>query len=207
VFVHEWVDAPQRDLHDPHLRQTSARLLAALIDVGLRGIELPPTFVGERTPFPPPHDPRFDFARPDGDWINEIGGQALAALASGREPVIGHSDWSAKHFGWDGDHIVVVFDWPDSVAADAEETIVGQASVVFPSTWDLPVSPKFASREESAAFVREYEDAAGRRLDRDSVAAAQLYVLAYSARCELSDLDGAVGEVQLRLREGVESPS
>jgi hypothetical protein len=201
AVVQEWVEALQRDLHDPALRQISAALLAQLVALAPRREGLPPTFVGACAPFPPPHDSRFDFARPDGSWIDEIGATANASRASPREGVVGHSDWSAKNFGWDGDRIAVVYDWPDSAAADAEETIIGQASVNFPATWGLPVAPKFASREESEAFVEEYEEVAGRRLDRDHIAAARLYALAYSARCELSDLDGAAGEVQRRLRE------
>jgi hypothetical protein len=203
--VQEWVEAPQRDLHDPSLRRISAILLAELIGLAPRRDGLPPTFVGTRTPFPPPHDSRFDLDRPDGRWIDEAGRDALAARAAPHEGIVGHADWSAKHFGWDGDRVSVVHDWPDSVALDADATIVGQASVNFPATWDLPVLPKFASREESAAFVEEYEEAADRRLDRDHIAAARLYVLAYSARCEFSDLDGADGEVQQRLREEVAS--
>jgi hypothetical protein len=112
----------------------------------------------------------------------------------------GHTDWSAKHFGWEDDRIRVVYDWPDSLALDAEETIVGQASVTFPATWDRPVAPRLATAEEGDAFLAEYEEAAGRRLEPGRVEAARLYIIAYSARCELSDLHGAEGEFQERLR-------
>lgn len=198
--VQEWVEAPQRDLHESPLRRAAAALLAELVDTAPRRDGLPPAFAGRRAPFPPPHDSRFDLTRPDGAWIDEAATRALPTLTDPAAAVVGHSDWSAKHFGWDGDRIRVVYDWPDSVALDAEETIVGQASVNFPATWDLPVEPKLATPEESDAFVEEYEEAAGRRLDRERIEAARIYLIAYSARCELSDFDGAEGEFQQRLR-------
>jgi hypothetical protein len=200
AVVQEWVEAPQRDLHEPRLRGVAASLLAALVDTVPHRHGLPPTFAGPRAPFPPPHDSRFDLTRSDGAWIDEAAASVLPMLSDPPAAVVGHSDWSAKHFGWDGDRIRVVYDWPDSVVLDAEETIVGQASVNVPATWDLPVEPKLATAEESDAFVEEYEEAAGRRLDRERLEAARIYLIAYSARCELSDLDGAEGEFQQRLR-------
>jgi hypothetical protein len=201
AVVHEWIAAPQRDLHDPLLRRAAAQLLAELIELAPNREGLPPTFAGARDPFPPPHDPRFDLTLPAGAWIDEVAREALARLAAPAQVVVGHSDWSAKHFGWNGAGIVVVYDWPDSVALDAEETIVGQASVTFPATWDLPVEPKLATPDEREAFLEEYEEAVGRRLDRARIEAARLYVLAYSARCELSDARGGDGEFQQALRD------
>ena len=201
AFVDEWVEAPQRDLHDPALRRTVARILAKLVRLAPRRDGLPPTFVGRRTPFPPPHHPRFDLARPDGRWIDAAAERALDALAQPGRLVVGHADWSAKHFGWRGNEVAVVYDWPDSVALDAEETLVGQASVNFPATWDIPVETRLASPGEADAFVAEYEEAAGRSLDARRIAAARLYLVSYSARCELSDLDGAEGDFQRALRQ------
>jgi hypothetical protein len=200
AVVQEWIEAPQRDLHEPSLRRAAAWLLAELVEQAPRRDGLPPTFAGRRGPFPPPHDSRFDLTRPDGAWIDAAAALVLPTLIRPAAKVVGHSDWSAKNLGWDGDRISAVYDWPDSVALGAEETIVGQASVNFPATWDLPVEPKLATADESDAFLEEYEEAAGRRLDRERIEAARIYLIAYSARCELSDLDGAEGEFQQRLR-------
>jgi Phosphotransferase enzyme family len=199
AFVDDWVEAPQRNVHEPARRAAAARTLARLIATAPRVGGLPRALepVGL---FPRPHHPRFDFARADGRWIDEIAAGALGARKRDGTVVVGHGDWSAKHLGWDGDRVAVVYDWPDSLVADAEETIVGQASAVFPATWDLPVT-YVASPGESEAFVAEYEEAAGRRLDPASVAAARTYLLAYCARCELSDLDGAEGDFQQALRQ------
>lgn len=200
AVVDEWVDAEQRDLHESRRRRTAAELLAQLVALAPRLEGLPRAL--ERTGlFPEPHHPRFDFSRPDGVWIDEIAARVSRLPADSAELVAGHSDWGARHLGWIDERIAVVYDWPDSVALDTEETIVGQASVVFPATWDLPVEPKAATAEESEAFVAEYEAAVGRQLDRGRVAAAQTYLLAYCARCELSDLDGADGDFQTAVRE------
>lgn len=199
AVVDEWVDGTQQDLHEPRRRREAAYLLAELIDRAPRREELPRVLEADGL-FPEPHHPRFDFLRADGRWIDEAAARANELRGTSGNLVVGHSDWDARHFGWVDERIAVVYDWPDSVALDLEETFVGQASVIFPSTWDLPVVPKVASQAETKAFVAEYEEAAGRTLDRELVNAAQTYLLAYCARCELSDLDGAEGEFQSALR-------
>jgi hypothetical protein len=185
AVVDEWIDGEQRDLHDPALRRITARLLAELIDRAPHVDDLPGGLARHPGLFPPPHHPMFDFSQPEGRWIDEIAAGARARLAPERD-VVGHSDWSTKNMSWDGDSVVAVYDWADSTVLEAEETIVGQASMFFPATWDLPLR-KHATPEEADAFVQEYEEAAGRALDRGAVEAARLYVLAYSARCEISD--------------------
>lgn len=199
AFVDEWVEAEQRDVHEPTRRAEAARVLAEFISSAPRVAGLPRVLESTGL-FPEPHHPRFDFQRSDGDWIDAIAAKVAPLRRVEGPHVVGHSDWSAKHFGWDDDEITVVYDWPDSLASDLEETFVGQASAVFCSTWDLPATPKAATRQESEAFVEEYEAAAGRRLDRDRTAAARIHLLAYCARCELSDLDGALGDFQAELR-------
>ena len=206
AFVDEWVDAEQRDMHEPGRRRVAARLLGELIELAPRIEGLPRTLAPSAdSPFPRPHSPRFDFTRPEGAWIDRAAARALAIRDAATAPaVVGHSDWSGKHFGWRDGRIRAVYDWPDSVAADAEATLVGQASLVFPSTWDLPIEPKLAPPDEADAFVEEYEEAARRRVDRELVAAARLYLLAYCARCELSDLRGGQGEFQEQLRAALD---
>jgi Phosphotransferase enzyme family len=196
-----WVAGSQRDLHEPALRRRTAALLAELVDLAPT-LETLPGGLSRRAGdvFPAPHHPRFDFTRSEGTWIDEVASGARARLAARRD-VVGHSDWSTKNLGWHRDEIVAVYDWSDSCVLEAEATIVGQASVFFPATWDEPFGPKHASTHEMDAFVAEYEDASGRRLDPEAVRAAQIYVAAYAARCELSDLDGAEGDFQRALRQ------
>ena len=64
-----------------------------------------------------------------------------------------------------------------------------------------PAGRRDSGPGEADAFVAEYEEAAGRRLDARRIAAARLYLVSYSARCELSDLDGAEGDFQRALRQ------
>lgn len=187
-----WVDGEQRDLHDAWLRRHSAQVLADLVDRAPRREELPGAIATLGTGvYPPPHNPRFDFSHPEGAWIDAIAAGAKEGLDRHRD-VTGHADWSTKNMSWRGDEIAAIYDWSDSCVLDAEATIVGQASVFFPATWDEPFEPKHASLAEMEAFVHEYEEAARRRLDPEAVRAAQLYCAAYNARCELSpDGEGA----------------
>lgn len=183
----EWVDGDQRDLHDPARRKRAAALLARFVDEAPRLEGLPGGLAAlSGSVFPMPHHPRFDFSQPEGAWIDVIAAEAKTGLAANRD-VVGHSDWSTKNMSWQGDDVVAIYDWSDSCVLEAESTIVGQASVFFPATWDEPFEPKHATLDEMRAFVEEYEEAAGRRLDSHAVRAAQVYVAAYSARCELSD--------------------
>jgi hypothetical protein len=137
AFVDEWVEAPQRDLHHVAARSHAAALLARLVRHGPPAAGLPRAL--EPAPgslYPQPHHPRFDLARPDGAWIDEIA--ARVGYDARNERVVGHADWSAKNFGWQDDRIAVVYDWPDSVVSDTEEVLVGHASAIFPATWDPP---------------------------------------------------------------------
>jgi Phosphotransferase enzyme family len=207
AVVETWVEGEQRNLHEPVLRRTAARLLAAFVRraptvAGLPG-GLASYVAGLGAVFPPPHNPRFDLSRSEGAWIDDVARDLLPRLPAIRS-VVGHNDWSAKNMTWRGDRVAAVFDWADSVVHEAEEVIVGQAAMFFPATWDIPAEPRYASPEEAEAFVAEYEEAAGRRLDRAAVGAAQLYVLAYSARCEISD--GEEGDFCALLRELAQVP-
>lgn len=87
---------------------------------------------------------------------------------------------------------------------DSEANLVGCPSGVLTATWELLV-PKAPSPSDSTAFVADYENASGRRLDAERVSAARTYLLPYVARCELSDLDGAEGDFQRALRQAVAS--
>ncbi len=72
--------------------------------------------------------------------------------------VVGHADWSVKHFRFRGGEIWVVYDW-DSLRLDRETMILGTAAATFPGTWNLHVPSRAPSPEEMRAFVEEYEAA------------------------------------------------
>jgi hypothetical protein len=100
------------------------------------------------------------------------------------ELVIGHGDWTVKHFRFDGLRPAVVYDW-DSLGTDYETTYVGVAAASFTYTEHLSVEV-WPSVEEARTFLDEYEWARGRpftREERHAAQAAAVYALAYSARC------------------------
>ncbi len=141
--------------------------------------------------WPTPHDLRFDFSLPGAEWIDELAKDARSVLdQSASEPmVIGHADWRIENLRMDRSAVVAIFDW-DSVCTCPEAVLVAAASVHFTTDWSDSSTDPFPSPDESSAFVNEYEEARGRRFasrDRELVDAAQIYRLAYGARCEHSD--------------------
>jgi len=175
AVVDAWVDDGEfRDLHEPRLRRLWAARLAELVALASRHVDvaLPRLYAGL---WDRPHNPRFDFARADGRWIDEAAaGVREIVYGPVADWVVGHCDWNAQHVRWRGDEVAVVYDW-DSVVRDSEANLVGFASAVFPATWELDV-PKAPTAAEAEAFVAEYEEAARRALDRSRVAAARTFI-------------------------------
>jgi len=194
---------PYRDGHEAPVRRAMAEALWMLVDAA-RGFAkdaglgrdllraLPP---GEL--WPTPHDARFDFDRTaaGAEWLDSIARDARERLnAAAGEIVVGHADWSVKHFAFRGDRVAAVYDW-DSLAVDFEPVFVGTAAHAFPATWyiETAVAP---TPEEAVAFVAEYESARGRPFtgpEMETVRAAADYSMAYSARCAHSDDPDGVG--------------
>lgn len=188
----QWVDEGRPgDAHRPEIQRALAAALARLIALTepfrgedalaegfslLRGAQL----------WPPPHSPIFDFGATSAgaEWIDELAAESRARLLSspGRL-VVGHGDWSSKHFRFDGSEVRVVYDW-DSLALVPEAFLVGTAAAHFtsePPAWRAP------ARGESDAFVAEYERA--RRTpfspgERAAIRAAIVFATAYTSRCE-----------------------
>jgi hypothetical protein len=163
VTLEEWrEDGGYRDAHEPAVRRVIAGQLAELCR--LTG-ELPPPpglepfFQPRDAPlWPIPHNVFFDFeATAEGaEWIDEIAGAAkpLRDARAGRL-VIGHGDWTVKHFRFDGLRPTVIYDW-DSLNADFESVFVGSSAATFTYTEHLPVSV-WPTVEEARAFLDEYE--------------------------------------------------
>ena len=143
-----------------------------------------------------PHNALFDFERtqPGAEWIDAIAADARAALERQREPpVLGHADWSAKHFRYAprsprGQRITVVYDW-DSLRYGTEVEIVAGAAVSFTVTWYVPGRGALPTVKDSLDFVSDYETARLRPFSTDerrALVAAAHYASAYTARCEHS---------------------
>jgi len=153
------------------------------------------------------HDPRIDLAgtAAGAEWIDALATRArpVATLAAAR--VLGHHDWSAKHFRFAGDRITVVYDW-DSVRLGSEAVVVGNAACSFTANFDLPGVDPAPTPDETRAFVDDYDEARAAplsRAERTRIAACGLYLMAYTARCEHAkgDRDGPFTRALQRHRD------
>jgi hypothetical protein len=183
--------------HNASVRRVLAAGLFQFVEAAtplLGSVQLPlanPFGLPDDQLWPTPHDLRLDFSLPGAEWIDDLAKDARLVLdqsASG-SMVIGHADWRIENLRMDPSAVVAIFDW-DSVCTCPEAVLVGAASVHFTTDWSDSSTDSFPSPDESSAFVNEYEEARGRRFaprDRELVDAAQIYRLAYGARCEHSD--------------------
>jgi Phosphotransferase enzyme family len=194
--VEELLDAGSyADAHDPAIRRLMAEMLARLATM-TRDIRntagLQSTALGQQllkgVLWPTPHSRIFDFVATAAgtEWIDALARTARQELAHGvGAMVIGHTDWSIKHFRFQDSKVCVIYDW-DSLALDRETVIVGEAARGFTMTWhlDVLITP---TPDEARSFVEEYETFRGQSFtgdERATVAAAATYALAYGARCE-----------------------
>lgn len=192
VTLEEWRDeGVYRDAHEPDVRRVIAGQLAELFRLTgeLRpppGLE--PYFAPTDGPlWPIPHNVLFDFeaTAKGAEWIDEIAA-AAKPLRDARvgELVIGHGDWTVKHFRFDGLCPTVIYDW-DSINTDFETVFVGNSAATFTYTEHLPVS-LWPTVEEAKAFFDDYERARAEPFtpeERAAARAAAVYSRAYSARC------------------------
>jgi hypothetical protein len=186
--LEEWRDEGEyRDAHEPEVRRALARRFARLHErTGEQGARPRRPFLVEQESalWPRPHNALFDFEATTrgAEWIDEIAREAQDR-APGKE-VVSHTDWSVKHFRFDGLRPTVIYDW-DSLHTGPEPHLVGIAAATFTYTEHLPVR-LWPDVHEARAFLDEYEAAcrapwtAG---ERRAAEAAALYSAAYGARC------------------------
>jgi hypothetical protein len=146
-----------------------------------------PAWVGWDHPaeklWPAPDDRLGDLNdQPVDRWLDEIAEAVRTQLlALDRPVVIGHGDWYSQNLRWVDRHLHVVHDW-DSVVAQPEAAIAGQAVAIWPGT-GLP--GEVATVAQSEQFLATYERASGHSwTDRDVRAAwaAGLWTRAFDAR-------------------------
>ncbi len=197
------VEGDPADTHEPRRRRLVARALARHLDVA-RACGLPPAlrrgwdaYATDRLWPLEAHDPRIDLAGTAGgaEWIDAFAASVKPTATRGAPPVLGHLDWSGKHFRFAQDRLTVVYDW-DSVRVATEAVIVGNAAFSFTANWDLPGVDPAPEPDEVLAFIDDYDDARGTRLtrsQREQTVACGAYLAAYVARCEHAsgDRDGA----------------
>jgi len=189
--IERWRDeGVYRDAHDPAVRRVIARYLVRLFSL-TRAIQLsagldPPRRAPKEL-WPTPHNVLFDFeaTAAGAEWIDEIA-QAAKRLRDARhgDPVIGHSDWTVKHFRFDGLDPTVIYDW-DSLKANYETIFVGASAATFTYTEHIPVTV-WPTVAEASAFLDDFERERGRPFSADerrAAGAAAVYSRAYAARC------------------------
>ncbi|MFD1675249.1 hypothetical protein [Alicyclobacillus fodiniaquatilis] len=197
----------QKDAHNSIIRGEIARTLADLIQRTQAYRSMPGLPCGRlfssSTLYPVPHNVLFDF---DGTakgaaWIDEIARKAKMSIQDTKgEMVLGHTDWSLKHFRFKDSKIVMIYDW-DSLKLEDELNLLGIAAATFTTTWDIKtkITP---SVEECYAFVKDYEFYRGRPFTKqafEKISAAITYCMAYISRCEFAlDADGEKFEGSFR---------
>ncbi len=196
AMVEELVDEGEyRNAHNPVIRRSMAEMLAWLIKLTWTPETIPglqPYALDLRLPrgvtWPIPHSKLFDFeaTTKGAEWIDAIARKAQSIKLEGAgQLVLGHTDWGVKHFRYVDEHVRIIYDW-DSLALEKEPIIVGHAAAYFTYTEFFDIA-RLPSREESQAFIVEYEVARGKPFtleERQTLDAAIIYGLAYGARCE-----------------------
>lgn len=120
--------------------------------------------------------------RPGPDWLDDTAVRVRARLAELQLPrVVGHGDWESQNIRWRGRRPWVVHDW-DSVVAQPEAAIAGQAAAVWPAAGG---PGEAASVGQTARFLAAYQRARGRlwtAAEREIGWAAGLWVRAFNAK-------------------------
>ena len=173
-----------------HAFITAAAELGATVDVGTTVMLRPP---GGPLWFEP-HDVRFDFdaTAAGAEWIDELAtlGRRRLDDAAAVPPVVGHFDWRVENLGFDRARIVGIYDW-DSVAVAPEAVVVGNTAAQFTVDWTHGEVDPLPSVDEMRTFVDDYEQARGgpfTTYERELLDAANLFLCAYGARCQHSDM-------------------
>jgi len=178
------------DAFVPVCRQTIAAGLATLVSL-LRA------YSGERprrrqfqrsaTLYPQPHGKIFNFpaTAAGAEWIDDVARRARQTEAHALEWILGHGDWKVEHLRFQEGRIVVVYDW-DSLVVGAETELLGGTAHGFTADWTREGVRRIPTADDICAFVADYEHACSRsftKQERQSVFAACVYWIAYSARC------------------------
>ncbi len=89
------------------------------------------------------------------DWIDAAGHAARQKLTEGQDQaVIGHGDWITDNLRWDGNRLLVAYDW-DSLIVDSEAAIAGLAAAIY-------LYPALPTTTETGEFLDAYAAARGR---------------------------------------------
>lgn len=192
------------DAHDPGIRAAMAEGLAHLVAycdrlAGLDGLRQATMDGSSDRLWPRPHDRRFDFeaTRHGAEWIDRIATSASQIRDRLRgQDFVGHTDWRAENMRFEQGRISAVYDW-DSLRIEPEPVLVGWAAHGFTMNWAIENERQLPTLDEALAFAAEYEaarDGPFTAQEEQVLRAALVYAMAYTARCEHSDLLTDFGE-------------
>ncbi|MFT3693897.1 MAG: aminoglycoside phosphotransferase family protein [Kofleriaceae bacterium] len=175
------------DAHQPNIRQELARHLAdfARLTTGFPPTHLQVAASSADTLWGQPHRITIDVTLTGGEWIDARAEVAQRVIRAANLPIIAaHMDWSTKNALFhDDQRVSAILDW-DSLRRASEAEMVGCAAAEFTVQWP-PFGSFTPSHAEATAFVREYEEARGRRFDpieQRVINAAADYLLAQVGR-------------------------
>jgi len=185
------------DGRDPAIRRLLADGLAHHIELLrdipelVRGAGTGPSWCRYQSgPWPVPHDTLVDFTVtvPGYEWLDAFGARAAEVILRDRESektVVGHADWYAGNTAVVEDRLVGTFDW--ELVADTDAVIAGFTASCYAASATGGVG--LSSPTETAAFLRDYEQARGHRFsdrERRTAAAAAAWILAFNARWQVA---------------------
>lgn len=165
---------PSRQDAAARFAEALARLVSAAPEPSTVGILTPsPAWVGWDHPgqelWPAPDREGDLNAHRQDRWLDEVAAAAREQLRALQRPaVIGHGDWYSQNLCWTAGNLHAVHDW-DSVVAQPEAAIAGQAAAIWPGTGAAGLA---ATVHQSAEFLAAYERASGRSWSDDEVRAA-----------------------------------
>jgi hypothetical protein len=193
------------DGRDPAQRQAMAAGLAELVKLArplaaLRGLRESIMAARPGALWPTPHDGRFDFegTSAGAEWIDRIAtaARAIRDRDGAGDEVVGHTDWRAEHLRFAAGRLCAVHDW-DSLAVGREPALVGSVAHMLTANWATSDGPHMPTKDEALGFVADYEGARDRGpfgdRERDVARAGLVYAMAYTARCEHSDVLSDMG--------------
>jgi hypothetical protein len=184
---------------DPDVRRTIARELHTFITasaplVGYANVGSPLLLRPRGAPlWFEPHDVRFDFegSAAGAEWIDKAAAAARHRLKDVSSNVmIGHFDWRVENLAFHDKDIVAIYYW-DSVCVAPEAVVVGNTAAQFTADWTGPEHDPLPSVSEMRLFVEDFESARGAPFgpaEREQLDAANLFLCAYGARCQHSDM-------------------
>ena len=209
------------DAHHPKVRRKVAKALVHQIQLAeevpdINGLEKGWPWPKKDALWSQPHNALlgFEATKEGAEWIDETAAESKTIVDDFDDRVVvGHTDWSADQIRTQNGKVSVVYDW-DSLRPEKEVVVVGIAASNFTATWSLG-APNPPSPAETRLFIEDYEAARSKRFseaEREAIAAAAIYAIAYIARCEHAldmegkDLQGSFREV-LPQHQDAYSPS